>query len=32
MAWGIVRMDGGRIVGCYWLANKEEGQKKKDLD
>jgi hypothetical protein len=29
MAWGIVRMDGGRIVGCYWMAFKEKGQKRK---
>ena len=29
MAWGIVRMDGGSIVGCCWMANKEEGQKRK---
>jgi hypothetical protein len=29
MAWDIVRMDGGRTVGSYWTANKEEGQKRK---
>jgi len=29
MVWGIVRMDGGRIVGRYCMANKEEGQKRK---
>jgi hypothetical protein len=28
MAWDIIRMDGGRIVGSYWMASKEEGQKR----